>query len=250
MVHKTTASKAARVQPHDHTVTRVMVALLLLVVSVFLLGRVSAAYTTLDGFDRIYPACAVVAIVALVLAVACVVVRFVVRQNVCRLVAQYLFPLLLLAAFSALVLRKYLTDQMPLLYFVHAAVYCLYIIFQLYRAEFFTISLVTTLAGWTFYRSIPGFSVFWAVLLVLVAALTAGCAWLVSKQGGALRVSGRKLHLFPSSFSPLVIYVTCALWLVCLIAGALLGSLFSYYCMFAAIAFELIAAVYYTFQLK
>ena len=37
----------------------------------------------------------------------------------------------------------------------------------------------------------------------------------------------------------------------CLIACLLLGSaLFAYYCMFAAIAIELIGAVYYTFQLK
>ena len=28
------------------------------------------------------------------------------------------------------------------------------------------------------------------------------------------------------------------------------GAVFAYYCMFAAVAFELAAAVYYTFQLK
>ena len=44
--------------------------------------------------------------------------------------------------------------------------------------------------------------------------------------------------------------ITCAVWLVCFLACLLLGATFAYYCMFAAIAFELIAAVYYTFQLK
>ena len=50
-------------------------------------------------------------------------------------------------------------------------------------------------------------------------------------------------------FQP-VLYVVCALWLVCLLLCYVLGASFAYYCMFAAIAFELVAAVYYTFQLK
>ena len=44
--------------------------------------------------------------------------------------------------------------------------------------------------------------------------------------------------------------ITCAVWLVCFVLTLILGATFSYYCMFAAMAFELIAAVYYTFQLK
>ena len=44
--------------------------------------------------------------------------------------------------------------------------------------------------------------------------------------------------------------MVCALWLVCLLLCYVLGASFAYYCMFAAIAFELVAAVYYTFQLK
>ena len=40
------------------------------------------------------------------------------------------------------------------------------------------------------------------------------------------------------------------LWAVVLIACLLFGSGFAFYAMFAAIAVELIGAVYYTFQLK
>ncbi len=250
MVHQMSATKAAKPQPRDYTVVKVMAALFLLILSVFALRKIGSVYTTLEGFDRIYPACGVVTVVALVLAAACIAVRVFVHQKVCRTAAVYVLPVALLAAFSALVLRRYLTDQMQLLYFVHAAVYCLYVLALLYRAEFFTVSLVTLLAGWTFYRSVPGFTAFWTVVLVLVIALAAAAAYFAWKQRGMLTLFGRKLRLFPKTFSPLPIFVTCALWLVCLIASALLGSLFSYYCMFAAIAFELIAAVYYTFQLK
>ena len=42
--------------------------------------------------------------------------------------------------------------------------------------------------------------------------------------------------------------VAVAVVLVLCLGGA--GAAFAYYCMFAAIAFELVAAVYYTFQLK
>ena len=62
---------------------------------------------------------------------------------------------------------------------------------------------------------------------------------------------GKTFKLFHARFSPTVLYVACTVLACCLIACLLLGSaLFAYYCMFAAIAIELIGAVYYTFQLK
>ena len=56
--------------------------------------------------------------------------------------------------------------------------------------------------------------------------------------------------MFSSKYTPTLHYLICGLWLVCIAAALLLGGLFSYYCMFAAIAVEFIAAVYYTFQLN
>ena len=52
------------------------------------------------------------------------------------------------------------------------------------------------------------------------------------------------------------VYLISALWLICIAFVLLLSfvsglsGLFSYCCMFAAIAVEFIAAVYYTFQLN
>ena len=59
-----------------------------------------------------------------------------------------------------------------------------------------------------------------------------------------------RFHLLPKRYNPLLHFLICALWVVLISAALLLGSLFSYYCMFAAIAVEFIAAVYYTFQLN
>lgn len=249
MVHQISDTRAAK-KPRDLTVIKVMAALVLLIASVFALRAIGRVYATVSGFDAIYPAAKVVAIVALVLAAASLAGLIFARRGVLRTVCGYVLPLALLAAFSALVLRRYLNDQMRLLYFVHAAVYCLYIIKLLYHAEFFTVSLVTLLAGWTFYRCVPGVSVFWTVLLTVVIVLAALTAYLAHRGHGTIVLFGKKLRLFPKAFAPLPILVTCALWLLCLIASVAVGSLLAYYCMFAAIAFELIAAVYYTFQLK
>lgn len=249
MVHQKTDPRAEQ-KPRDYTVIKVMVALVLLIASVFALRAIGRVYTTVSGFDTIYPAAKTVAIVALVLAAASIVGMSAARKSVVGTVSGCVLPVALLAAFSALVLRRYLNDQMRLLYFVHAAVYCLYIIKLLYHAEFFTVSLVTLLAGWTFYRCVPGVSVFWTVLLAIVIVLAALTAYLAHRGHGTIVLFGKKVRLFPKTFAPLPILVTCALWLLCLIASVAVGSLLAYYCMFAAIAFELIAAVYYTFQLK
>ena len=55
---------------------------------------------------------------------------------------------------------------------------------------------------------------------------------------------------FPDGFNPLLFYFICVLWAVVLAACLIFGSGFAFYAMFAAIAVELIGAVYYTFQLK
>ena len=65
-----------------------------------------------------------------------------------------------------------------------------------------------------------------------------------------LTIGGKTLQLFPDGFNSLLFYFICVLWAIVLIACLLFGSGFAYYAMFAAIAVELIGAVYYTFQLK
>ena len=88
-------------------------------------------------------------------------------------------------------------------------------------------------------------------IVVLVLAVVALLANRAAKDKGRICLFGKKHAVFPVRFNPTVLYVACTVLACCLIACLLLGSaLFAYYCMFAAIAIELIGAVYYTFQLK
>ena len=137
---------------------------------------------------------------------------------------------------------------------VISIIYCLYMVWQLYRSEFFTFSLVTASAGVVFYliarTSYMANRIAGSILLALILIGTALTAFLCAKNRGRLRLGSRTLRLFPDGFNPLLFYFICVLWAVVLIACLLFGSGFAFYAMFAAIAVELIGAVYYTFQLK
>mgnify|MGYP004597872037 CR=1 FL=1 len=89
-----------------------------------------------------------------------------------------------------------------------------------------------------------------AVVLVLVIASGAYIAANAAKNKGMLVLGAKRIRLFHARFNPLALYITCAVWTVCFAACLVFGAAFAYYCMFAAVAFELAAAVYYTFQLK
>ena len=89
-----------------------------------------------------------------------------------------------------------------------------------------------------------------SALLALILIGTALTAFLCAKNHGKLNLGSRMLRLFPDGFNPLLFYFICVLWAVVLAACLIFGSGFAFYAMFAAIAVELIGAVYYTFQLK
>ena len=86
--------------------------------------------------------------------------------------------------------------------------------------------------------------------LVLVLAGVLLTALFCSRHKGAFVLRGKERRVFPKTFNPLLIYITCLIWFVCFVLCLILGPAFAYYCIFAVVAYELIAAVYYTFQLK
>lgn len=239
----------------DSVVYKVMIALALLAFSIYMLHLVSASYSTLDGFDRMYPAMLVITLVCAAAMVACIVLAFVLRKSSARAIFPPAAVVFALFSFSTLTLRLYWIEPLNSLYILNAAVYCLYIIYMLYRMEFFLFSLVTVIAGSVFYFFSNGFglntrSIVLGALLVLAAAVVALLAKQAGRHNGLVALGGFRYRVFPAGFNPIMLYIACAVWLVCLVLCVLLGAAFAYYCMFAAIAFELIAAVYYTFQLK
>lgn len=239
----------------DSVVLKVMIALALLVFSIYMLQVISNAYGTLDGFERLYPVMLTVTLVCAALAVVSIVLALVLKNRTVRAICPYTAAVFALFAVTALVLRLFWVQPLHALYILNAAVYCLYIVYMLYRMEFFLVSLITVLAGTVFYFFSNGFglnarSIVLALILLAAIAIAAVIAMQAGKRNGLVPFAGCTYRVFPPKFSPVMLCITCAVWLVCFVLTLILGATFSYYCMFAAVAFELIAAVYYTFQLK
>ena len=240
----------------DWTVYKVCIAFVMMVLSLMLAHRVLDYYATANGFDVVYRGSQICVTVCAILCVASAAAFVLLRGKQVRVVFPYVFVLALLLGLSALNLRTYWIEQATVIYLMHAAVYCLYIIYCLYSSEFFCFSVATILAGFCFYFYSKGLgpnarTVALAVGLALVLAAVALLANRAAKDKGRIQLFGKKFHVFQVKFNPTVLYVTCAVLACCLVACLLLGSaLFAYYCMFAAIGIELIGAVYYTFQLK
>ena len=239
----------------DSVVLKVMIALALLVFSIYMLQVISNAYGTLDGFERLYPVMLTVTLVCAALAVVSIVLALVLKNRTVRAICPYTAAVFALFAVTALALRLFWFQPLHALYILNAAVYCLYIVYMLYRMEFFLVSLITVLAGTVFYFFSNGFglnarSIVLALILLAAIAIVAVIAMQAGKRNGLVPFAGCTYRVFPPKFSPVMLCITCAVWLVCFVLTLILGATFSYYCMFAAVAFELIAAVYYTFQLK
>ena len=243
-------------KPRDLTIVKVGAAFVMMVLSMLAVQRVLEVYAVMSTFDVVYRASQICWKLCAVLCAASAVAYVLLRGKKFRVVFPYVFVLSALVGLCALDLRYFWTEHATALYMAHAAVYCLYIIFCLYRSEFFCFSLATVLSGFCFYFYSKGLglNVRTAVLAAVVAVVLAAVALLANraaKDKGRIHLFGKTQKVFPAKFNPTVLYVACAVLACCLIASLLLGSpLFAYYCMFAAVAIELIGAVYYTFQLK
>lgn len=248
-------SRGNRRDEGNSAVYKITGAIVLLAVSIFLMRLVADNYSTIGGLDIVYPITKIAAIAFGVLAAASLAALVFVKTGWCRTVCPYVLAVSALYAFTALVLRITWMDYVTALTILHVALFGLYIVWMLYGKEFFLVSLITVVAGSLFYRFSRGIglSVSCLVLsaaLVLMCAAGAYIASNAARHKGVLVLGGRKFPLFRSRFDPLALYITCAVWLLCFVACLVFGAGFAYYCMFAAVAFELIAAVYYTFQLR
>ena len=219
------------------------------------LRRIGAYYGTVDGFQPVLYATRKLVWVFAALTVVCLAGAIFGKKTWMRAVGRYGAVLMALALVSAFVLSKYWTAKMLFLYLLHTVVYCLYMVYLLYRGEFFAYSLATSVSGCVFFFFSKGVAfntrgILLGLLALAALVFVAVFAALAAKGKGVLKLGGKQVRVLPKSFNPIVLYVVCALWLVCLVLCYALGASFAYYCMFAAIAFELVAAVYYTFQLK
>lgn len=249
-------------QQHSHkddtVIYRVMIALGMVCIAVLSLQLISKYYRLAGYFDIIRTALGWGSIILGIVAVLLLVITIWKRKQIAFLRRAGVPLTLITAVLASSYGLLYLTwiTYVAALYFLYIACFVLYLVALLYQREFFLLSLVNVFAGVVFYslsRTQGAFSVnalFLSILLVVVIALAAMLCFTASKHGGSCKCGKKKIRVFTHGTSPLPMYVTCAVWLVCLIASALLGSLFAYYCVYAAVAFELISAVYYTVKLS
>ena len=250
-----TKNKTAAKKTEDQSVVyKVPAAFALMIVVVYAFWKLGGYYSTVEGFTALYPMFCVQRYVFLALTAAELVLCVLLKSRLARTICRYWLAAFALLCVSAWILSIFWTGNMIAIYLMHALVYCLYMVWQLYRSEFFTFSLVTATAGVVFFltarTSYMANRIGGSILLALILIGTALVVFLCAKNRGRLTIGGKTLQLFPDGFNSLLFYFICVQWAIVLIACLLFGSGFAYYAMFAAIAVELIGAVYYTFQLK
>ena len=247
--------KLRRQKAADLVSYKVVAALVLLFLSISALKKLSVYYETLNGFDTLYPLTLWGIIGGLVLAAVCTALLLTVRKPAVQFLTPWGIGLGVVTALTAYCMRTTFTDDFTLLYLICGGLLVLYVIFQLYRWEFFLFSAATFVAGGAFYQLSRGFgfnldtiAVF--AVLILVQAACFLCAYTAGKNKGRLTLGKLRLQILSQKSTPMHICIAAAFWLICAVAVLFLGALFSYYCMFAAIIVEFIAAVYYTVQLR
>lgn len=256
MATKRNMTKEKLQKPNDDSVVyKVMIALVAACVCLLSLRSLRSYYATIEGFTALYDYTNIFALVGLILAVVSAAVCFLWKNKIARAIAPWFLVAGLLIAAIGRSMRVSGVADFTFLYFLIFAVLIQYIIYQLYRWEFFLFSLSTVTAGGVFFSFSKG--LYWTaknvtvlVILVLVLAATTLCCRMAYANKGFLSLGKIRVRLFGAKAAPALIYIVNALWLVCAACIPLLGGLFAYYCMFAAIAVEFIAAVYYTFQLN
>ena len=135
----------------DSVVYQVPGAFALLFVVLVALRRIGAYYGTVDGFQPVLYATRKLVWVFAALTVVCLAGAIFGKKTWMRAVGRYGAVLMALALVSAFVLSKYWTAKLLFLYLLHAVVYCLYMVYKLYRGEFFAYSLATSVSGCVFF---------------------------------------------------------------------------------------------------
>jgi len=256
---KRPAPKSEPNKNDDTVVYRAGAALLITCAILLALQIISRKYPLIESFVAVRTALARGAGIFALLAVAGLVGLIVLRKRSCFWRAVSLPALLLGLGLSAGCLLLYNTwyENIPFLFFTCIAISVLYLIKLLYQPEFFLLSLINISAGWIFYRlsklDVAGTVNAWTLRRrLLLAAIILVCALIVrlaGKNDGKLRLGGHEWRAISRGGTPAFIYLTGAVWLLCMLAGVFLGPVLAYYCVYAAVAFELAAAVYYTIKL-
>ena len=256
MVKKKQAVKAAP-KNDDSVVYKVMVALLIACLECLALQQVAKVYASIERMDVVRAALPIAGAVLAVLTVAAAVCTVLFRhRSALRFTLGLVTANLLLLAVGAFALYGMWTGPVMMLYFAFFALAVLVSVQLLYQPEFFLLTAATMVAAFGFYclstlygTGSIGLLVVLNLAMAVCFLLVLGITYLAARNKGILSFGKVRFRvmLLPSA---LPLYVTTLLWLLCQLAGLILGAVFCYCCIFAAIAIELIAAFYFTIKLK
>ena len=240
----------------DSVIYKAMIDMGILIVFFLLLQWVKNDYSNPQHYEAWSCAVKWIAIVCAPLTVAGIVVSFLDKKHRACWLAGAAGALVLGLACLALYL---FTDLivLPYLYFVLVAGCALYLIWLLYPADFFTIALLTTACGGTFYLHGHSEGLGTSVLACyVICILLLAAALLLTKKAAAhdgkliCKKSGKAFRFYSGKAGATPVYITNAVWLACIIAALLIGPVFAHYCVYAAAGYLFIAACYYTIRLN
>lgn len=264
--------KTTKTSNDDTVIYKVMVALGMLCVLLLSVQAVSRRYVMIDYMFTMMTALFWSAIGFAAAAAVLLTLWLVCRKasKFWRVAGFPLFLMSLLLALTCAVLYVTWVEYVSALYVAYIAAAVLYMIALLYQHEFFLLSLLNTCAGVVFFQlyriredgvlawsrqevhygaALSAQAVLLIAGLVVIILAASSLMFLARRRGGKVKLLGKARQLFSPDASALLVYISGALWVLCLLAAVLLGATFSYYCIFAVAAAELIAAVYYTVKL-
>ena len=151
MTKNKTAAKNAKKTEDQSVVYKVPAAFALMILVVYAFWRLGGYYSTVEGFTALYPLLCTLRYVFAALSVVLAALCIGLKARLARTLCAYGLTACVLLFVSSLTLSIFWTGNMIAIYLLHALVYCLYMVWQLYRSEFFTFSLVTATAGVVFF---------------------------------------------------------------------------------------------------
>ena len=164
----------------------------------------------------------------------------------------------LILIFSALSLLNYdFTVSIKLLYILLPAFALLYLVFQTYPREFFSISVICATGApfiWMLSHALTGDVAGKQPIYIIAAGLALmGLELLIvlkaSKSRGTISLFHKKLALLSQGANLLPVFMAGFLVVVSLALSYLFGAVFAFYCMFAVFAYLFVTAVFYTAKL-
>ena len=167
-----TAAKLKKTKADNAVVYKSMVALALLCLGLFGLRTLRNYYSTVAGFDQLYPLSIWIAVAGLIILAGCAVGMVLSKKDMAHMILSWgiVFGFILCA--TGLAMRLSWTEDFGALYFLVCFLMLEYVILQLYRWEFFLFSLATSIAGFQFYQMSTGFSWnVWNIALLVITAL-------------------------------------------------------------------------------